>query len=94
MNTTRKSTLAALIAAAAFAPLAVSAADFYTHDSAAMPTPFSTGDRTPTVRAPLGAPQFITQESIATPVAGVAYDRVNGQWVRVDAGKDLSVPKP
>ena len=94
MNTIRKSTLAALFVAAAFAPLAVSAADFTSHDSAATPTPFSTGDRAPSVRAELGAPQFVTQESIATPAAGVAYDRVNGAWVRVDAGKDLSVPKP
>jgi len=94
MNTIRKSTLAILVAGAFAVPFAASAAEFTSHDSAAMPTPFSTGDRAPTVRAELGAPQFITQESSATPVAGVAYDRVNGQWVRVDAGKDLSVPKP
>ena len=94
MNTIRKSTFAALIIAAAFAPLAVSAADFYIQDNAAIPTPFSAGDRAPSVRAELGAPQFVTQESIATPTAGVAYGRVNGDWVRVDAGKDLSVPKP
>ena len=90
MNTIRKSTLAALFAAAAFAPLAslsAGAAEFYTQDNAAMPTPFSGGDRTPTVRAPLGAPQFVTQEQIATTTTGVAYGRVNGQWVRVDAGR-------
>ncbi len=92
MNTIRKSTLAVLIAACA--PFAVSAADFYTHDSAAIPTPFSVSENTSSVRAELGAPQFVTQESIAAPVNGVAYGRVNGQWVRTDAGKGLNLPKP
>ncbi|MGH8618637.1 MAG: hypothetical protein ACREUW_13175 [Burkholderiales bacterium] len=92
MNTIRKSTLAILIAASA--PFAVSAADFYTHDSAAMPAPFSAVDRTQYPTPALGAPQFVTQESIAASSDGVAYDRVNGHWVRVDSGKDIFVPKP
>jgi len=86
MNTIRKSILAVLIAACA--PFAVSAADFYTHDSAAIPTAFSGSERSSSVRAELGAPQFITQEQIAVPSTGVAYRRANGQWVRTDAGKD------
>lgn len=94
MNAIRKSTLAILVAGAFAAPFSASAAEFTSHDSAAMPTPFSTGDRTPTVRAALGAPQFITQEQIATPSAAFAYERVNGRWVHVHASGDHEVPKP
>jgi hypothetical protein len=94
MNTIRKSTLAALIAAAICAPLAATAADFTIQDDASQPTPFSRADSTQYPAPALGAPQFITQEQIAAPTTGVVYDRVNGHWVRVDAGKDLSVPKP
>lgn len=94
MNTIRKSTLTALIAAAVCAPLAATAADFTIQDDASQPTPFSRPDTTQYPKPTLGAPQFITQELIATSSGGVAYDRVNGRWVHVHANGDHDVPKP
>jgi hypothetical protein len=96
MKTTRKSGLVILVAGAFALPLASGAAEFTIQDNAAIPAPFTGAASlpTPTVRAPLGEPTFITQETFAKRQDGPVYVRKDGRWVRIDTGNDRRSVRP